>query len=312
VQVLEEARALAEAVGDAADLPAVLYFLGVGYGWRGEFDKARPHIERGIEVAERLGSPMYIAELRALRGVRAFLVGDWRQSRVDFERALAVTRQIDAGRGYANALADFGLLCLAEGNWEATSRYCEESIAILERREDFQGLRWASTFQAWCELLQGRADAARARLAPLRDRPGLEERDATYLLPFLAWAHLELGEVAEAEEVVGQAIRRARAEPNQLALVEALRVQAMVATRQEEWEQAEHSLDEGLAVARSLPYPYAEARLLHVYGAMHTRKGEPGPARERLEAALAIFRRLGARKDAERTEQVIAGLGRLG
>jgi tetratricopeptide (TPR) repeat protein/transcriptional regulator with XRE-family HTH domain len=305
VQVLEEARALAEAVGDAGDLPAVLHFLAIGYGWRGEWTKGKQHLERGVELAERLGNPAHTADLGTLRGVYAFYLGNWRQSRVDLERALAVTRQIDAPRSYAYALFDCGLLSLGEGDWEATSRYCEESIAILEAQGDFQGLRHASMFQAWCDLLQGRADAARARLAPLRDRPGLEERDVTYLLPFLAWAHLELGEVAEAEEVVGQAIRRARAEPNRLALVEALRVQAMVATRQEEWEQAERSLEEGLAGARSLPYPYGEARLLHVHGQMHARKGEPTRARERLEAALAIFRRLGACKDAERAEQAI-------
>jgi hypothetical protein len=45
-----------------------------------------------------------------------------------------------------------------------------------------------------------------------------------------------------------------------------------------------------------------------VYGLLHARKGEKEPARERLEAALAIFRHLGARKDAERTEQTIADL----
>jgi len=67
-------------------------------------------------------------------------------------------------------------------------------------------------------------------------------------------------------------------------------------------------LEEGLTLAHSMPYPYAEAHLLHVYGAMHAQRGEPEPARERLEAALAIFRRLGARKDAERVEQALADL----
>jgi hypothetical protein len=38
---------------------------------------------------------------------------------------------------------------------------------------------------------------------------------------------------------------------------------------------------------------------------MYLQRGEPEPAREQLEAALAIFRRLGARKDAERVEQAI-------
>jgi hypothetical protein len=41
---------------------------------------------------------------------------------------------------------------------------------------------------------------------------------------------------------------------------------------------------------------------------MHAQKGEPELARERLEAALAIFRRLGARKDVERAEQMLSTL----
>jgi hypothetical protein len=91
-------------------------------------------------------------------------------------------------------------------------------------------------------------------------------------------------------------------------LVEALRVQAMVFTRQHRWLAAARSLEVGLTLAERMPYPYAEARLLHVYGEMHARKGEREAARERLEAALAIFRRLGARKDVERVEQALATL----
>jgi hypothetical protein len=93
-----------------------------------------------------------------------------------------------------------------------------------------------------------------------------------------------------------------------LAWVNALRVQAMVRICQEHWDEAEQALEEGLALAQSMPYPYGQARLLQVYGEMHVKRGEPQPARERLEAALAIFRRLGARKDIERVEQMLAGL----
>ena len=93
-------------------------------------------------------------------------------------------------------------------------------------------------------------------------------------------------------------------------MMDALRVQAMVATRQESWMEAERIMKEGLALAHTLRYAYGEGRFLHVYGLMLARKGEPVPARERLEAALAIFQRLGARKDAERTEQAIADLHR--
>jgi transposase len=93
-----------------------------------------------------------------------------------------------------------------------------------------------------------------------------------------------------------------------LVVVEALRVQTLIALPHEQWTEAARSLEEGLALARSMPYPYAEARLLHVYGRLHSQKGEPQAARERLEAARAIFARLGARTDAGQVEQALGQL----
>jgi hypothetical protein len=57
-----------------------------------------------------------------------------------------------------------------------------------------------------------------------------------------------------------------------------------------------------------MPYPYAEARILYEYGMLHVREGEPGGTRERLSAALDIFRRLGAKKEAGRTERALLAL----
>jgi tetratricopeptide (TPR) repeat protein len=128
------------------------------------------------------------------------------------------------------------------------------------------------------------------------------------LLPVLAWAHLELGQVDQATDALRQALARARREDMRLVLMEALRVRALIAIRQQRWAEAERSLEEGLALARSMPYPYAQARLLHVYGCLHSQKGEPEAARERLEVALALFRRLGARTDVALAEQALSTL----
>src|SRR5205823_9160047 len=121
-------------------------------------------------------------------------------------------------------------------------------------------------------------------------------------------AYLELNQVDQATEAVGQALRRARREEMRLVIVEALRVQALILLQQEQWAEAARCLEEGVALARSMPYPYAEARLLHEYGRLHIRTGELEAARERLAAALALFRRLGARPDVERTEQALTTL----
>src|SRR5262245_29193503 len=61
-----------------------------------------------------------------------------------------------------------------------------------------------------------------------------------------------------------------------LVLVEALRVQALVALRRERWDEAASSLAEGLALAQEMPYPHAEARLLQVSERLRALRGEPG------------------------------------
>ncbi len=188
------------------------------------------------------------------------------------------------------------------------SPYVEEGLTLAHRSGDLQALRLAHRLLAERDVLEGRPAAASARLVPLLDRPGLEEMDVTFLLPYLAWAHLEEGDLAQAAAVAAAAAGRARRKNHRLALVDALRIQALAAIRQQHWAAAEDTLAEGLALARSMPYPYAEARLQQVYGDLHVQKRATEAAREQLQAALDIFRRLGAGKDIERVEQAIAAL----
>jgi tetratricopeptide (TPR) repeat protein len=201
-------------------------------------------------------------------------------------------------------------LHLREGAWEQATRDLEELVSLAERSGDMQILRTAHGALAEIDLGLGRPLAARARLLPLLDRPDLEEEDVTRsVLPRLAWAALELGEITQAHDLARQAVRRARAEGSPPRLAEALCMEALVASRQGNRQEAEDALQEGLALARALPYPHAEGRLLHLYGALHVQYREPEPARFRLEAARAIFQRLGARKDLERTEALLAKIG---
>jgi tetratricopeptide (TPR) repeat protein len=223
-----------------------------------------------------------------------------------------MSRQMGVFWAAPYALLHRGQLRLAEGQSDEASQYLDEAVALAGRGGDVQALRQAASLLAEVEILTGRPGDARARLVPLLDRPGLEEYDVTALLPVLAWAHLALGEVAQAGDVVEQAIRRTRPEGLRLALVEALRVRAMVAARQERWEEAERALAEGLALAQAMPYPYAEARLLHLSGRLHADRGQPAAARERLATALAIFQRLGARTDVEQVERDLAARGTAG
>jgi tetratricopeptide (TPR) repeat protein len=306
--VLEEAIPLAEAVGDLDILSRVLTNVAHVSIARGEHGQSRRYAERALAVAERRGDAAQVVFAAVTLAGDHFHSGDWNQARRHLERALDLSRALGAPRVVAPPLVLLGRLCLAEGAWDEASRYLEEGRSAAERGASIGLLLTAHALLAEREILEGRPGADCARLAALLAGAGQDLWFDAYVQPTLAWAYLDMGKVAAAGAVVGQAVRRARAVTYRRALVEALRVQAIVATRQGCWEDAERSLEEGLSLARSLADPYVEGRLLHVYGAMHATTGQPVAARQRLEEALAILQRLGARRAAAQVERSIAAL----
>jgi len=305
LQVFAEAARLAETLGDPDGLSRALGNMAAIYTNAGELDKAASYVARALDAIEQVGDPVRVVRLTCTRGIVAFFAGDWRGARADFEAALTTSRQVGMSSGYAYPLFYLGYLCIGEGAWDEAIRYLDESIGVATEMGDLQVLRWARAGRAWCDIQGGRPAPARDNLTALLDSSGRDGQGISWVLLFLAWAYLDLGDGERAADTATRAVAHARVEHDQLSLVDALWIQAMVATRQARWIDAERFLEEALALARPMPYRYAEGRLLHLSGLLCLDRGEPRPARERLEAALAIFRRLGARQDIERAEQVL-------
>jgi tetratricopeptide (TPR) repeat protein len=304
--VFEAAIPLLERVGDLARLRVALTNLGEAHRLEGDLETARRYNERSLEVCERVGDPSPVAFSLMNLGQILLTLGEWEEAAEDLQRAEEVLGRVASAS--ADAVfppATLGQLLLWQGDWEGAARQLERALALAEETGDRQALELIHLSLAEIELLRGEPEGAVARLEPLAGREGgfLVLIQAT-----LAWAHLERGEVERAGEMAHQAVRRGREQREQLALADALRVQGMVLIRLGLHEEARRVLEEGLALARGMPYPYAEARLLDVESRLHQQLGESEPARQRLEEALAIFQRLGARKDVERTEHVLAGL----
>jgi tetratricopeptide (TPR) repeat protein len=303
----EETIPLAEAVGDLAILRKVVNNVGVTYTFRGAFDQSQPYLKYALELAERLGDPAEIAFQASNHGSTAYTLGDWREARLHLERSITLHRAVQASiTSYTNALLFLGQISLAEGNWDEASGHVQEVVAAAQRNGNYEGLQNAARLQAERALLAGRPEEARACLLPVLDAADREDLKVVWLLSLLARAYAQLGELPAAEETAALAVGRSRTGDGQLMLVDALHVQATVALQAHRWEEAAAPVEEGLALARGMPYPYAEARLLQAYGQLAAEQSEPMRARQHFEAALAIFRRLGAREDVERTEQLLA------
>jgi tetratricopeptide (TPR) repeat protein len=311
LQVMHDALRLREATGELVSPSDIELLTRMAYASleSGHFADGPLFLGRALSVSERLGDPRYIAWSLMHGSCCRGITGDWERARADIERALAIDGQLGSASKSAWVLTVRGRLHLMEGAWEDATRELEEAIVIAERGSDQQILRACHGELAEIEIATGRPVAACTRLPPLLAHPGLERQHAVYVLPRLARAYLELGETSRAGELMMQSVEFVRTTGDVLALADILWAQALVATRQGCWAEADGVLEESLRLTRSIPNPYMEARTLQVAGQLHRQRGEPQQARERLEAALAIFRRLGARKDVEQTEQLLTALG---
>jgi tetratricopeptide (TPR) repeat protein len=307
-RALEEAIPLAEASGDLIEsLPKALWLLSHVCLRYGDLDRGTRYCERELVITERYGQEVRVVASMALRGLLAYVHGAWMQARRDGEQALAVSQHVGPSWISPFPLLVLGLVSYGEGRWQEAARYLDESVAV----NLIGPISWAllaPSVLAEIDLREGHPDRARARLAPLLEAADRDKVDVSLILAPYARACLELGDVASAATIVDRGITQARAQSDRFTLVDALRVQALVALRQEHWTAAEQALEEGLTLARGMPYPYAEARFLRLYGVLHLRQNEPGGATDRLDTALAIFRRLGARWDAERVEEALTVL----
>jgi tetratricopeptide (TPR) repeat protein len=265
-------------------------------------EESRRYMEQALQVAERIGNPDQTAFILGNLGTMLVTLGDWEGAGEYLERTIALLGNERMARAAA-PLSYLGQLAFYQGKWEEARQWLGDALAVAQRTGDRQALEQTQALLAELDVLVGRPEEATHRVEELASAEDVH----LVVPPVLAWALLEAGEVERADEVVSNAVRRARAGQERFYLLEALRVQGMVWMHQDRCEEAESAFQEGLELARSLPYPYAEGRVLYEMGVLERQRGEPERAQERLDEALAIFRKLGAGKDIERTEHVLAG-----
>src|SRR6266487_2449980 len=300
----EEVIPAGEATGNLWTLIIALHDLVRAYDYLGDYHRARACLQQAIVLAERVGDSAALAYLLYERGLNAFALGEWKQARSDFEQAATLVGSIGQ-IWYATPQHGLGLLCLAEGRQEEAGHYLKEALTLAQQNHNLQALCWVQGALAEWDLLSGRPEAARGRLAPLLDAPGLMVSYSREALALLPWAYLELGEADQAQALLAQVLSTARQAKMNPTLVQALRVQALVLSKQERWEEAEPALQEALTLCRGMAAPYAEAKTLYVAGLVSRNRREFEPARQRFEAALTILERLGERLYTRYIEQLL-------
>jgi tetratricopeptide (TPR) repeat protein len=296
---LEWAIAAAEAAGDDPDSLSLVTEARLMAIWttmtRGNFARSGELVEQALKVAQRLNNLVALGHALFFHALLAYYTGDWAEARRVGGLAAGTLGEPDSTQIGSYPPLGLGWLSLVEGRREEALPLLEEAGKIARRSEGEQVLRLIEALLAEDELVAGRADAAYGRLVPLLTAESLQARTRVELSILRAWGALQMGKLAEAEEMALTCVRDAREHDMRLFLPDALRVRALCAVQRGARREAKEAIEEALRECRKMPYPYAEAKALYAYGELCLAMGEPGLARERFREALAICNQLGER-----------------
>ncbi|HEX6507936.1 MAG TPA: AAA family ATPase, partial [Chloroflexota bacterium] len=315
-EVLEEAATLAESTGNFGTMSVALDNLGELFREGGDFDRSRMYLARALHAAEQSGGSGRIAWTFEQSGGAGriawiltrlaritFLLGDWVAALAHLERAVELFRSAGLEWQATYALVHLWCIQVLSGEGADTTKHLEDVLAAADPLRDVWIVRHVERFLAEIDLLEGRPQAALARLQSLVDPASLDYPQALELLRVLAQAYLGVGNVPRAQELLAICIERGRTQNERLYLVDMREVQGRFFARQERWEEARSVFREMEDMARDMSFPYGEARALYECGVMLIQRGSPMEAREQLEQAGANFKRLGAGLYLERTER---------
>jgi tetratricopeptide (TPR) repeat protein/transcriptional regulator with XRE-family HTH domain len=303
---LEQVVPIYEELHDLAGLIRALDDLAYVHDAWGQFADARKFFERCLVLARRMADPLRISRAAGGLAWNALVRGEWDQTRKYIELMEASTSSLHSPRAVHGPRMLRIALSLREGRYEEASQHLADAEDLAESSGVACIPKESGFLRAHLDLLQGRPDAAvsilRAQVKEAEPNPDLT------ILPLLAEAYVQSGNLVQAEQVVLRALHQASTAGDRRTLMGALRVHGMLLTRRAHWSEAARVLDQAVALAESMQTPWEEAQIRYEFGMMHAAFGHRQPAREQIKEALAISSRLGAKKDSERTEQALASV----
>jgi len=155
LEVHERARAIYEALGDRAGVARAGCNLGSCYESKGDYGRARELCEQARAIYEALGDRAGVATACGILGTCYFSTGDYGRARELFEQARAIFEALGDREGVAMAFSILGLCCLSEGHYVRASELYEQASEIFKALGNRLGVAEVCGYLGVCYLSTG-------------------------------------------------------------------------------------------------------------------------------------------------------------
>jgi len=321
----EEALRLSNEIADPGLRAQTLCFLGQALVWRGQLDRALPHLLEAAELAEKVHAGFFFA-------FSSFMIGNAHVARGEYDEALGWYRRLS---DYAETAGDKFFLARVRnlvGGVHLELYDVERAIEINLEADELAQRYWPWPEPRGHSLLKvglghleqgdlGRADDF------FRRAWGLLDDDTWYrwrwhipLLRARGELALAAGRHDEARSFAEQSLAMATESDSRKHAARAQRLQGEILAAQGRFEEATHLLESSVAVAERLRLPREIWLGSAALGQALIRLGKDEEAERQLEAAVqsieAIAGKIGVAElrrsflGAERVSEIYRALGR--
>jgi DNA-binding CsgD family transcriptional regulator len=276
------------------------------------FDDARAHVRRGLRIARETGQTFIVPTLLRVESTGLLMTGQLREALSAAEAGADSAEVSGSDRLSMWALELVSLAAYWAGDLSRALAAAREAVACAERTAEpfFVGL---SRIQlAGALLAEAEPKRALAELTPLdtaSSRP-LLDISCAHGWVLLAQAHLAVGQLDAAEEVVVRAQARADGArlPQQMAAVRCAHAEVMLA--RDEINAAISAGRDSVSGFDRAGNPLFAARARAVTGAALAAAGERDDALAELQRAEAVLSAGGATREADAAVRALRRLGR--
>jgi tetratricopeptide (TPR) repeat protein len=305
-------KALKIALDNGATDTALWVYNDAGAIPAEEHEKILEHLEKGFELAKRVGDISWQTWIGTNLASTYMGMGNMNRAVLLLQESVASDRKAGNITHLSMSLDFLGSTYQILGEWDKSEQYYQEALSISQKLDDFQAIMGGQGFLGLFHFDKGeyvRAKEYYEKMYAAAERHGAKSSQMG-VSHFVIWAYLELGEIEKAENMLGTLREYALETKNRDRIAFADVLTAMLLRSQRKWEESIEYFEKGLQEFEALSARrwnvYWFARMvLSEYARLYLERDQEGDrkkAHSLLDQALEIFQKIGAKKDVEKAE----------
>jgi DNA-binding NarL/FixJ family response regulator len=284
--------------------------LGLRLMWADRLSEARPHLENACALAAAVGDEVARAAMLVHLAQLETRAGDWTSARGHADEAVLLSEQMGLRQIESGSCSAAAMVAALTGQVEEARATAESGLAASRAAKEVMFEAHNLAVLGFLELSLGnsaRADSHLRGLPDLYARMGYGNWGVNPFLPNAIEAALRQDELVRAESFLNLLARAGRDNP--WARATALRCRGLIAAAKREPRAAITALEKAAEAHECSQDPFERARTLLALGAALRRGNQRRASREKLEEARGIFGHLGAPLWEAEASQDLASLG---